>query len=111
MSRLDRMASLLKQEISSILRVKINDSRIGFISIVDVKVSKDFAHAWIYYSQIGSEEDKKKTRRGLYAAQKFFKQEIGKVIRTKVVPDLHFKYDPSLEKGVEIVNKLNRLTS
>ena len=64
MSRQDRISSLLKAELSKLIHQKINDSRIGFISITDVTISKDNQHAWVYYSQIGSDEQKEQTKRG-----------------------------------------------
>ena len=110
MARLDRVSSLLKQEIARILRQRVNDSRIGFISITEIKLSKDLAHAWIYYSQLGNDIEKNKTKKGLYSATKFIEQELYKVdFNLKTLPKLHFKFDPSLERGVELVNKINDL--
>jgi ribosome-binding factor A len=105
------MSSLLKSEISQILRVKVNEPRIGFISIIEVKCSKDLCHAWVYYSQIGTDAEKGATKKGLYAATKFIQSEIGKVMKSKMVPSLHFKFDASIEKGVDVVNKINSLNS
>ncbi|MFT5170595.1 MAG: ribosome-binding factor A [Candidatus Marinamargulisbacteria bacterium] len=109
MSRRERLSSILKKEISQILNRRINDSRIGFISITEVTVSKDFAHAMVYYSQIGSDEEKEKTKKGLYSSQKFIKAEVGRVVRIHTVPDIHFKFDDSLERGVDLVQKIDRL--
>ena len=99
------------KEISEVLQRKINDSRIGFISILDVKLSKDLDHAWVYYSQIGSEEEIQITKKGLASATKFIKNEIGKVLKIKTIPDIHFRYDDSLVRGTEIVEKLKELES
>ena len=109
MKRKERISSLLQQEVSSILRKKINDDRIGFISITSVTVSDDLAHAWIYYSQIGSKEEKEKTKRGLASATKFIHADLSRNIRYMAVPKIHFKFDESLEKGVSLVEKINNL--
>ncbi len=109
MSRQERISSLLKTEISRLLHQKINDSRIGFISIVDVKISKDNAHAWVYYSQIGSDEDKERTKKGLSSATKFLHAELSKLIRYMALPKLHFRFDDSLEKGSDLIQKINQL--
>ena len=55
MKRQHRISSVLKTEIAALLRQKINDDRIGFISITDVTISKKGDRAWVYYSQIGLE--------------------------------------------------------
>ena len=109
MSRSQRISSLLKTEISSLIHRKINDVRIGFISITNVKLSKDFAHAWVYYSQIGSEEEKQSTMKGLYSATPFIHSELSKMIRYRAIPKLHFRFDDSIEYGTELVNKINNL--
>ena len=57
-NRIKRIETLILQNISTIIKQKINDERIGFISFTDVHVSKDLGQAKIYYSQIGSEEEK-----------------------------------------------------
>lgn len=111
MSRLEKIASQLKKEVSEILRRRIDDKRIGFVSITDVDVSVDFEHAKIYYSQIGSEKEKKATVKGLDSARHHIRSELFKVLRIKTVPRLNFEYDYSLEKGVLLVNKLNKLES
>ena len=66
MSRVEKVASLLKKEIALIIQRTLNDKRIGFISITDVKVSKDLHHAKVKYSQLGG--DKEETKRGLSSA-------------------------------------------
>ena len=111
MSRLDKVKSLLKKEISTILTHKINDSRIEFISIIHIDISPDLRNAKIYYSTFGDEEKRKKTHFALKDASKFIKGELGKVLQFTVVPNLRFIYDNSLEKGSEIVNKINSLNS
>ena len=109
MSRLDRVASLLKKEIAEILQKKVNDQRIGFVSIIDIKLSPDLSIAWIYYSHLGSEEDLKRTRRGLNSAKHFIRLELAKVYRGQTLPELRFVFDDSIQKGVDLVNKINSL--
>ena len=109
MSKQERFSSLLQSEISALLHKKINDSRIGFVSITYVKLSKDNAHAWVYYSQIGSEEEKQSTMKGLYSATPFIHSELSKMIRYRAIPKLHFRFDDSIEYGTELVNKINNL--
>lgn len=109
MVRVDRLASVLRSEISSILSKKINDSRIGFISIIEIKISKDLTQAWVYYSQLGSDEDKKKTKKGLQSATPFIQSELVRSLPMQTVPRVHFRFDPSLERGVDIINKINEL--
>ena len=109
MKRAKRLESLLKNEISLILAQKINDIRIGFISITHIKISKDNKHAYVYYSQIGTEEEKEKNKKGLASATKFIHAELSRIIRYMPVPKLHFRFDDSIEKGTDVLNKLSEL--
>ena len=109
MSRQKKLSSVLKNEISELLLKKINDVRIGFISITEVKISSDFKQAWIYYSQIGSDSQKEETKKGLSSATKFIHSELSKKIRYMAIPKIRFRFDDSLEKGVNIINKINEL--
>lgn len=110
MARVDRMASLLRQEIATILQKKISDSRIGFVSIIDVELSKDLSIATVYYSQLGSVKDKEKTKKGLFSASKYIHYELGKRLNyLQTIPKLVFKYDDGIERGSNTLALLNSL--
>tara|TARA_B100001113_G_C21112354_1_gene623815 strand:- start:770 stop:1105 length:336 start_codon:yes stop_codon:yes gene_type:complete len=110
MSRLLKIASLLKKEISSILLTRINNNKIGFITIISVEVAKDFSIATVYYSQIGSENEIQETKKALKNASKFIYFELCKVIKhMKTLPKLIFVYDKGIQRGTEIINKMQNL--
>jgi len=112
MARRERIASLLRQEIAGILQKKIADSRIGFISIIDVEVSKDFSVATVYYSQLGSTKEKETTRKGLASAARFVHYELGKILNyLQSIPRIQFKFDDGIERGSIILSKLSDLAS
>ena len=109
MSRLERIQSLIKEAVAEILRRKVQNSKIGFISITEVQVSKPIDHAWVYFSQIGNEKEKRETLKALKTVEKFVSAEVGKVVQTRNSPRIHFVFDESLERGVDLVNKINAL--
>lgn len=90
MSRLDKISSLLKKEISQILIHKVNDSRVNLVSIIDISVSPDLRNAKVYYSVMGDEEKRKKTHFALKSATKYIKSELGKVLQFPTVPHPRF---------------------
>ncbi len=108
-SRQDRFASLLKELISEILLKELNDSRVGFVSLMDIVVSTDLKHAKVYYSCFGSEKQKKDTRIGLEKAQSFIRSLIASRINTRNAPEIKFIEDDSLEKGDKVLRKLKEL--
>lgn len=111
MSRIDRIRTLLMKEISQILLKEINDSRIGFISITTIDISKDLGHAWIYYSEIGDDAQKFKTKKGLQAASSYIQGLLGKKLHLDTIPKLHFKFDDSIEKGSKVLKLIDELNT
>lgn len=109
MSRLDRVKSVLMQEISRIIQTKVSDPNVGFISITGIKLSSDLQHAWVYYSFFGKNQTQEKVLAGLKKSAKFIQFELGKVVKMRYVPQLQFEYDPSLERGAELIEKIKRL--
>jgi ribosome-binding factor A len=110
MSRLLKVASLLKKEIASILLTRVNNNKIGFITITEVTVAKDFSTAKVSYSQLGSEKEIQETKKALSSASKFIHFELCKAIKyMKTIPRLIFMYDDRIERGVQMVNKMKGL--
>jgi len=90
---------------AGILMQKVNDPRVNGITLTGVHISNDLKNASIYFSLIGSEEDVRRALAGLDSARGFIKREIGLCVNLRNVPDLVFKYDPTLETG----NRLEKL--
>lgn len=103
--RKDRVGDLLHHEISQLLLKGIKDPRIGFVTITGVDVSDDLKEAKVYYSVVGTEEEKKETQKGLKSAEGFIRSSLRKVLDLKHIPNLHFRFDGSIEYG----DKIDRL--
>ena len=100
--RLLRLEKELKQLISTILLRDIRNPKIGFISITKVNISPDLAHAKVFYSHLGEEEEVKKTHFALKSASSYITGQIGKILKTKQIPKLRFVYDSGLKKLANI---------
>ncbi len=100
--RTERVAALIQQEISTMLVRGLKDPRIGFVTITGAKVSPDLREAWVYYAVHGDEKVRADTAKGLDAARGFIRRELGKALKTKVTPELHFVYDEAIEHGDRI---------
>ena len=96
---------MIQREISEMLIRGIKDPRISMVTITRVSVSDDLKVAKVYFSVMGGEEDRERSLRGLNSAKGFMKREVGKRIRLRYVPDIIFKFDPSLEQA----DHINRL--
>ncbi len=104
--RVSRLAENLKAEISQMIREELKDPRIGFVTVTAVEVAEDLGHAKVFVSVLGDEAQRKKTLDGLNSAVGFVRREIGQRIRLRFVPEIVFKYDPSIEHGAQIAKLL-----
>lgn len=100
--RAHRVGEEMKKEISDILTHKMKDPRIGFVTITDVEVTGDLQQSTVYFSVLGSEEEKESTLVGLTKATGFIRSEIGKRIRLRKVPEITFEFDEAHEYGNKI---------
>ncbi|MDI9484231.1 MAG: 30S ribosome-binding factor RbfA [Bacillota bacterium] len=109
--RLERIAEDIKREVSSIIAREVKDPRLGMISITDVELSRDLSWAKVYYSQLGSEEERRRTLEGLNRAKGFVRSELSKRLRIRHTPEIIFAFDPSLEQGAKMDALLRTLQS
>jgi len=107
--RVRRMSQLLKEEISDILLKEIKDPRIGFTSVVKIKVSNDLKHAKVMVSVIGSEQEKKETMEGLHRASNYIQKLVGERLTTFHTLKIIFRYDDSIEQGVHISHLIDEV--
>lgn len=109
--RVERVAELIKREVSQMLLTDIKDDRVGsgMVSVTDVDVSGDLQHAKIFVSIYGTDEAKAETMAGLKSATGFVRSELGQRIRLRRTPEVVFLEDHSLERGDRVLNLLSRL--
>ncbi|MGA0242336.1 MAG: 30S ribosome-binding factor RbfA [Candidatus Marinamargulisbacteria bacterium] len=106
MSRMIRVESLLKQEISRIIQQDFR-SNLGLISITGLKIAKDLSSATVFYSHLGSDDERKRSFEKLKKSASFVKGKLGQHIRLKRIPNLTFRLDNSIERGFNTIAKLN----
>ncbi len=107
--RADRVADLIKQEISDILRREVHDPRIANITVTDVKLTDDLRSARIYFVELGKDRVSEGVEKGLAKAKGFLKRELGKRMQLRYIPELNFFYDPSFEYGSRIEKLLKEV--
>jgi ribosome-binding factor A len=107
--RADRVADLIKQELSSILRREVGDPRIANITVTDVKLTDDLRSARIYFVELGKDSLSADVEKGLSKAKGFLKRELGKRLQLRYIPELAFFYDPSFEYGSRIEKLLKEV--
>ena len=103
------MQDFLREEISMIIQREIKDPGLGFITIIDVKMTEDLKYAKVYYSVFGSEEEKERTAQALKRATSYIKHLLGDKMRMKYMPDIAFAYDTDQERAARIDEILKKV--
>lgn len=105
-SRPERVGHEIQAAIGQLLaRGDLRDPRIGYITITGVKVSPDLRVARVYYSMMGTEQERQETQKGLDAAKGFVRREVTRMVQLRVSPEVFFSFDASVGEG----DKIDRL--
>ena len=96
--RSERVSGLLRRELAQMIQRELKDPEVGFVSVSDVEVTRDLAHAKVFITVF--EEDKASTSiKALKRAAGFLRNRLGQDLRMRNVPQLHFHHDNSVETG------------
>jgi ribosome-binding factor A len=93
-----RVGQLLRQEIAGLITKGLKDPRVGFVSIMAVRMSKDLRYADVYVSTYGDEKERKSSLIGLKNSAGFIRRELGKRIRLRYAPEIRFFDDKTLDE-------------
>ena len=103
-----RIADQIQKDMVAILRLKVKDPRIEWITINDVDVSDDCSLAKIYWTVL-NEVKRNDVEQVLELAKGFIRSELSKGFKTYTIPQLKFIYDESLARGSKILSILNQV--
>ena len=111
--RIERVASMVKREVSLMLLNGIKDDRVGagMVSVTDVIVSGDLQHTKIFVSIYGTDEAKAETMEGLKSATSYVRSQLGQRLQLRRTPEVIFLEDHSLERGDKMLILLNQLSA
>lgn len=96
--RSQRVAELIREEIAKLIMRGLKDPRIGFVSVMGVRMSSDLRYANVYVSLYGTESEKKGSLAGLQHSSGWIRREIGKFLRMRYTPEIRFFPDDSLDE-------------
>lgn len=106
-----RIGEQIQRELSDIIRMELKDRRVGLVTITDVEVTSDHAHAKVFFTLLGDAGQIETTRRALDHAAGFLRSQLARRIRLRTVPDLQFKYDASVERGARLSRLIDQAVS
>ena len=88
---------------------RLKDPRIGFVTVVGVRVTPDLRRARVFYTTMGDERARRATAAALRSARGHLRKVIGDQVRMKVLPDLEFREDESVETADRIEQLLQQV--
>ena len=98
-SRGTRVAEQIRRELAQMIQLEVKDPRVGFISLTDVELTADYAHAKVFFTSLKGQQESEAIIAGLRSASSFLRRELGRRVRIHTTPELHFVYDNSIENG------------
>ncbi len=104
------MAEQIRRELAGLVRDEIKDPRVNWVSFTAVKVSRDLSSAVAYFT-VMNDDEREMTAEGLNKATGFIRRELGKRIRSRIVPSLRFVYDVSIERGTSMESLIAKARS
>lgn len=107
-SRSERIADQIHKDIVVILRSKVKDPRIQWVTVNEVEVTKDNTLAKVYWTVL-QDEKRIEVEKALEAAKGFIRSELSQGFKTYTIPQLKFIYDESMIRGSKILGILNQV--
>lgn len=100
--RARRIADQIQRELADIIRLELKDPRVGMVTLTDVEVTQDYAHASVFFTALGDAQQVEAVRNALQHASGFLRSQLARRMRLRTVPELQFKYDTSVARGARI---------
>ena len=108
-ARTRRIGEQIQRTVAELLLREINDPRLTMVNITEVEVSRDLSYAKIFLTRVDQAYTMEETLKVIQNASGFIRREIGRRIKLRVVPQLKFLHDPSIDEGSRIDALLNAL--
>jgi len=110
--RIQRVNTMLRKEISDLVQHQLRDPRLGeFVAVTDVETSPDLQFAKVFVSSIGGQEEESQVLEVLNSAAGFLRSELARNVRMRRIPELHFVWDSSIERGDRILRLLDQVNA
>ena len=100
--RAARIADQIQRELAELIRLELRDPRVKLVTLTGVELSNDKSHAKVFFTVLGADGQQEEVLEGLTRAAGFLRSALAHRLTTRTVPELHFAYDESIERGVRL---------
>ena len=98
-----RVADQIQRDLSELIALELKDPRVGMITLTEVQLTPDYAHAKVFFTTlVDNPEAIKNTLAGLYNASGYLRNQLGKRVTIHTLPELHFVYDTPTSRGAAL---------
>ncbi len=98
-----RVADQIQRDLAEIIAYELKDPRVGMITIAEVQLTPDYAHAKVFFTMLKDDKESiRNTVEGLTKAAGFIRNLLGKRLHIHTLPQLHFVHDMSTSRGMEM---------
>jgi ribosome-binding factor A len=103
--RTDRVSAQLRRELGAIVHSAVREHGLPSVSVSDVEVTRDLAHAKVFVTALQAERSAEAVK-ALKTIAPELRYALGRAMKLRHVPELHFQYDDSVDRGERINNLL-----
>jgi ribosome-binding factor A len=107
--RSQRVADVVRAELSRLLLLEAHDPDLHRVTITDVEMPPDLKSARVFFSCLGGDDEREKAGQALRRAAGYLRREVGQRCQLRFAPELHFVSDRSLERGARIEELLQQV--
>jgi ribosome-binding factor A len=107
-----RVADQIQRDLSEIIAFELKDPRVGMITITEVQVTPDYAHAKVFFTMLNDDPAViQSTIDGLAKAAGYMRAQLGRRLSIHTLPALHFFHDGSTARGIEMSKLIDQAVS
>jgi ribosome-binding factor A len=107
--RTNRTEAILREKIAIIVLERLNDPRLGFVTITGARLSGDRRHCKVFYTVLGTPTQRRLSEAALRDAAPHIQEVLAPTLRLRTIPELRFVYDESVAKESRMHDLLDEL--
>ncbi|BAV98350.1 ribosome-binding factor A [Lysobacter enzymogenes] len=108
--RTDRVSAQLRRELGTLVHEAVREHNLPSVSVSDVEVTRDLAHAKVFVTALQAERSVEAVK-ALKELSRELRFQLGRAMKLRHVPELHFHYDDSVDRGERIEHLLRDAAS
>ena len=108
--RTRRVAELIRRALADIIRDRLPDRGLGILSITATEITRDLSRAMVFITILGKEEDQERATEILNEESSALRRELSRTLNLRHTPEIEFRYDFSIERGVRLSRLLDDLS-